>query len=655
MEDLDKTIAPRREHVSSGADDVTMPGKRNRKPDGRFTVGDLIMDRYKILAELGQGGMGVVYKCFDETAGIEVALKALPPELSHNTLEMEDIRDNFQLVAKLVHQNIAITKNLERDNLNGNYYLIMECCEGEDLRRWIKRKRRESDLKFEDVLPIIQQVAAALDYAHEMKIMHRDIKPGNIMIDQFGKIKVLDFGLAAQIHTSMTRVSMAYHGTSGTGPYMAPEQWRGKAQGAPADQYALAVMTYEMLAGRLPFESTDAAVLKQAVLDEIADEIPGIPKVVQEAIKRAMSKDPAERFASCADFAAALAGKKIKTAQGQKNGDFSKWAAVVIMLAVLGVAVGGYYFFDKQQKEKIRLAKIAADKAEKERQPKIAADKAEKEFQAKLEQEKAEKLRQQELAARQVEKERQARLAQESAREENLRKIAAENARKKYLAKLEQEELDRLQRQQQAEKDRVAAENKRRAEHTLQQKKFASDAEKHFKNSEFNLALSNLQKLSAPTPQQLHQMAICYQYMNESVKAFNYFRRAFERGYRDPECQLGLLYGKKNQWTQAANYYEIILKSTPGNNVALLRLAIIYLYGRGGQHNQALGKEYLEQAARNGNAKAMFNLGCCYAKFKGLDFAVFEFSRDKAVYWLRKAHQAGIAQAGEKLKILGEK
>ena len=272
-----------------------------------------------------------------------------------------------------------------------------------------------------------------------------------------------------------------------------------------------------------------------------------------------------------------------------------------------------------------------------------------------MEQEKAEKLRLQELAARQVEKERQARLAQESAREENLRKIAAENARKKYLAKLEQEELDRLQRQQQAEKDRVAAENKRRAEHTLQQKKFASDAEKHFKNSEFNLALSNLQKLSAPTPQQLHQMAICYQYMNESVKAFNYFRRAFERGYRDPECQLGLLYGKKNQWTQAANYYEIILKSTPGNNVALLRLAIIYLYGRGGQHNQALGKEYLEQAARNGNAKAMFNLGCCYAKFKGLDFAVFEFSRDKAVYWLRKAHQAGIAQAGEKLKILGEK
>ena len=266
MEDFEKTLAPRRAHAAVEADFLTMPGKHDSKPDGRFSVGDLVMNRYKVLAELGQGGMGVVYKCFDETAGIEVALKALPPELSHNTLEMEDIKDNFQLVHNLHHPNIASSNTLEKDSLNGNYYLIMECCEGEDLRRWLRQKRREGEIKLEDILPIISQIADALDYAHEMKIIHRDIKPGNIMIDQFGKIKVLDFGLAAQIHTSMTRVSIAYHGTSGTGPYMAPEQWRGRAQGAAADQYALAVMTYEMLAGHLPFESTDAAVLQQAVL-----------------------------------------------------------------------------------------------------------------------------------------------------------------------------------------------------------------------------------------------------------------------------------------------------------------------------------------------------------------------------------------------------
>ena len=246
--DIDKTIPPKKGDFYQESSDVTIPGKRERKSDGRFATGDLILGRYKVLAELGQGGMGVVYKCFDETAGIEIALKALPPELSHNTLEMEDIKENFQLVHNLHHPNIASSNTLEKDNSNGNYYLIMECVEGEDLRHWIKRKRKDNMLSLETILPIIRQVASALDYAHEQRIIHRDIKPGNIMIDAEEHVKVLDFGLAAQIHTSMTRVSMAYHGTSGTAPYMAPEQWRGQAQGAAADQYALAVMTYEMLA-----------------------------------------------------------------------------------------------------------------------------------------------------------------------------------------------------------------------------------------------------------------------------------------------------------------------------------------------------------------------------------------------------------------------
>ena len=189
----------------------------------------------------------------------------------------------------------------------------MECCEGEDLRRWIKRKHREQNLTVADVLPILKQIAGALDYAHSMKIIHRDIKPGNIMIDAAGNIKVLDFGLAAQIHTSMTRVSMAYHGTSGTGPYMAPEQWRGKRQNASADQYALAVLTYEMLSGNLPFESPDPAVLREVVLNETPDPIDDLTEDIQKAIFRAMSKKPEERFASCSDFVAAMQGENVKT------------------------------------------------------------------------------------------------------------------------------------------------------------------------------------------------------------------------------------------------------------------------------------------------------------------------------------------------------
>ena len=347
-DELDKTIPPRRAGANMPDMDKTMPGYRDRQTDGRFAVGDLIMGRYKVLAELGQGGMGVVYKCFDETAGIEVALKALPPELSHNSLEMDDIKENFQLVSKLVHQNIAISKNLERNHENGNYYLIMECCEGEDLRRWIKRKRRDNPLTLNDVLPVIRQVADALDYAHGEKVMHRDIKPGNIMIDSRGKVKVLDFGLAAQIHTSMTRVSMAYHGTSGTGPYMAPEQWRGKKQGAASDQYALAVMTYEMLSGDLPFESPDPAVLQQAVLTQEADPIEGLPATSWKALQRAMSKEAADRFSSCADFAAALGGAKVvksKKVSSGKSGGAWTWIAAVIVLAL--IAAGAFFALNR--------------------------------------------------------------------------------------------------------------------------------------------------------------------------------------------------------------------------------------------------------------------------------------------------------------------
>ena len=355
--------------------DKTMPGYRDRQTDGRFAIGDLIMGRYKVLAELGQGGMGVVYKCFDETAGIEVALKALPPELSHNSLEMEDIKDNFQLVHNLHHPNIASSNTLEKNPENGNYYLIMECCEGEDLRRWIKRKRRDNSLTLNDVLPVIRQVADALDYAHAQKIMHRDIKPGNIMIDGEGNVKVLDFGLAAQIHTSMTRVSMAYHGTSGTGPYMAPEQWRGKKQGAASDQYALAVMTYEMLSGDLPFESTDPAVLQQAVLTQEADPIEGLPAAAQNALKRAMSKEAADRFNSCADCAAALGGTKVAKSkekspekEGGKSGGAWKWIAAVIVLALLA---GGVYFVvneqDRKDAEEAGNKRIARERAENER------------------------------------------------------------------------------------------------------------------------------------------------------------------------------------------------------------------------------------------------------------------------------------------------
>ena len=461
----DVTIAPRHTHSQSSREvnDVTMPGKRDRKPDGRFEAGDLILGRYKVLSELGQGGMGVVYKCFDETAGIKIALKALPPELSHNTLEMEDIRENFQLVSRLAHPNIAIYKQLEKDNSNGNYYLIMECVEGDDLRHWIRRKRKDGPLTITSILPVIHQVAIALDYAHEQKIIHRDIKPGNIMIDSEGHVKILDFGLAAQIHTSMTRVSMAYHGTSGTAPYMAPEQWEGYEQGAAADQYALAVMTYEILAGHLPFESADVSVLREAVLKGTAKPIQDIPKYTQTAISRAMSKAASDRFKTCGDFVAALGGQKISGGE-HKHGRGAWFAAVAVVIIVL-LVVGGYGVYQKLKQE--RAATEETSLAETRKQRKVEATRRQAAEAARKAAELAEKKRQEEEAARKT-----AELAEKKRQEEEAARKTAELAEKKR------------QEEEAARKAAELAEKKRQKEEAV--RKAVELAESQWRNTEVN-------------------------------------------------------------------------------------------------------------------------------------------------------------------------
>ncbi len=279
-------------------------------------VGDVLLGRYEILSELGRGGMGVVWKCFDRTGGMEVAIKELPQELSHSAVEMETVRENFQLVAKLVHQNIALCRMLEQDPGTGDYFLVMDVASGEDLRRLV---RREKKLPLERVVRLLGQVADALDYAHGEGVAHRDIKPANLMAGVGDRVKVLDFGLAAQIRSSMSRVSMNRQETSGTAAYMAPEQWRGRHVDGAADQYALAATAYELLAGYPPFEGDGIAVLREAVLKEAPARIAGLPEDAWAALARALAKEPGERFASCGEFIAALGGRDSRDSRDSRD------------------------------------------------------------------------------------------------------------------------------------------------------------------------------------------------------------------------------------------------------------------------------------------------------------------------------------------------
>ena len=350
----------------------------------RWRPGETILGRYVVERELGQGGMGVVYGCMDKVGGVRVAVKGLPPELSHDSVEMEEVRANFQLVYGLSHPNIAGVRQLERDG-RGEYYLVMEMAEGESLRKWLRRKWKAGGVPLAEAVKVLRQVASALDYAHAKKIVHRDVKPGNVMIDATGEVKVLDFGLAAQIRTSLSRASHAYQGTSGTGPYMSPEQWRGQPQDGKTDQYALGVMAYEMLAGRLPFENAEVGVLREVVLKEDPPTIPGLPGSAMSAIQRAMSKHAEERFSTCGEFVEALTAES-QTVRSVKNTDTEPvvgkgkghgggWVAALLLAA--GVGVGVWWWQDGvgrqrlaevvRQAEKLRTAQEAGQKVAQER------------------------------------------------------------------------------------------------------------------------------------------------------------------------------------------------------------------------------------------------------------------------------------------------
>ena len=323
------------------------------------------IDQYELLKELGGGGFGTVYLAKDTVFGIEVAVKGLPLFVRNNREEMENIRSNFALVSRLTHTNIAkalvlhpakevvyesedVRKKLRVDS--GDTLMVMEYAPGVTLSQW-RRQFPDRKVPLEQALEITRQIASALDYAHELRVVHRDIKPANMMIetaeDGSVKVRVLDFGLAAEIRSSMGRVSREIHDTSGTRPYMAPEQWLGAKQGPATDQYSLAAMFCELVTGEVPFASVfdtgDPVVMMNAVGREPFAPSQDLPKPIRLALSKALAKRPEERFASCGDFVAALEGRGFSRKERKEAGGQRLVAAVkgLLAAAALGLAAFG--------------------------------------------------------------------------------------------------------------------------------------------------------------------------------------------------------------------------------------------------------------------------------------------------------------------------
>ncbi len=257
-----------------------------------------IIGNYKIEEKLGEGGMGAVYKGVDTMLDREVAIKALKPELASQTSVVERFRSEAVTLAKLNHPNIATLYSMFRQG--EELYMVLEFVRGETLDSLL---RRRGALPAEEAIPVFCQVLDGIDHAHELGVVHRDIKPANMMLTEKGTLKVLDFGIARLLGSArMTRAGNII----GTLEYMAPEQVRGQETDGRSDIYALGMMLYEVLTGKLPFDTDNEFELMKSQTEMTPTrprEInPAISEEVEAAIMKAIEKDPEKRFQTGGEF-----------------------------------------------------------------------------------------------------------------------------------------------------------------------------------------------------------------------------------------------------------------------------------------------------------------------------------------------------------------
>jgi serine/threonine-protein kinase len=257
---------------------------------------------YRIEQKVGEGGMGAVYRGRDLMLEREVAIKALRPELARQPELVARFRSEAVTLARLNHSHIATLYNFLR---HGNdYFMVMEFVRGRTLEAII---RQTGAIETERAVRLFCQALAGIAHAHALGVIHRDIKPANLMLTESDEVKVMDFGIARVLGTARQTKTGRLIGTL---EYMSPEQMRGQETDARSDLYSLGILLYEMLTGRVPFQSDSDYELMRA---QVEDDPPPprdfkgeIPLAVELAIMRALAKDPVARFQSATEFRAAL-------------------------------------------------------------------------------------------------------------------------------------------------------------------------------------------------------------------------------------------------------------------------------------------------------------------------------------------------------------
>ena len=275
---------------------------------GAFVPGTLMAGRYRIVARVGRGGMGEVYRADDLKLGQPVALKFLPLELERDEVARERLLGEVRLARTISHPNVCRVYDLGEVAAGGSTparaFLTMEYIDGEDLASLLRRIGRLPAAK---ALEVARQLCAGLSAAHDKGVLHRDLKPANIMIDGRGQARIADFGIAVEATPDADATDGA-----GTLAYMAPERFAGKPATVQSDLYALGLILYETYTGKSAFAATTQGEWRRAHTDSAPSSpsaiVPDIEPAVERAILRCLAKEPARRPASAAQVAAALPG-----------------------------------------------------------------------------------------------------------------------------------------------------------------------------------------------------------------------------------------------------------------------------------------------------------------------------------------------------------
>lgn len=329
------------------------------------------ISHFKIVNELGQGGMGVVYKAEDTKLKRTIALKFLPLNSIASKQEKSRFIREAQAAAALNHANIATIYTIDEED--GQSFIAMEYIEGENLKEIISK----GPIKLKKAIDIAVQVALGLQAAHDHGVVHRDIKSANIMLTEKGDVKIMDFGLAKLAGSTMlTKQGM----TMGTAAYMSPEQTRGENVDYHTDIWSLGVVLYEMVTGEMPFKGDYEQALIYSILNEEPEPLSAlrsrIPMELERIVEKCLAKDAKSRYQNAMEIPVDLKAIDISsgsssritsvpsnmTVKPQKESGFKKFVERVILSAALAViAFFVWYFFVSPPEEPVRRLAINAD------------------------------------------------------------------------------------------------------------------------------------------------------------------------------------------------------------------------------------------------------------------------------------------------------